>query len=75
MDQKLKEYAEMIYRSLKEQEINVQITPIVFVGGGASVMKHYIGNQIPNVDYKLDVKANAKGYETLMRIAMRNVRR
>lgn len=75
MDRKLREYAEMIYRSLKEQEINVQTTPIVFVGGGASVMKHYVGDRLPNVEYKLDVKANARGYETLMRIAMRNMRR
>ena len=71
IDQKLKDYAEMICRSLKEHGVNVMTTPIVFVGGGASVMKYYGSHLLPNADYKLDVKANAKGYEMLMKMALK----
>jgi plasmid segregation protein ParM len=71
MDQKLKNYAEMICRSLKEHGVNVMTTPVVFVGGGASVMKYYGAKLLPNADYKLDVKANAKGYEMLMKMALK----
>ena len=65
----------MIIRSLKELEINVQTTPIIIVGGGASVVKNYCSVKLPNIEYKLDVKANAKGYEMMARIALRNSRR
>ncbi|MCI7067902.1 MAG: ParM/StbA family protein [Lachnospiraceae bacterium] len=70
MDSFLSEYAAMIIRSLKEMEINIQTTPIVFVGGGAVIMKNYGNMSAGSVQYKLDVKANAKGYELLAKIAL-----
>lgn len=70
MDNFLAKYAEMIVRSLKEMEINIQTTPIYFVGGGAVVMKNYGGLNMQNVYYKQDVKANAKGFEILAKAAM-----
>lgn len=75
MDQKLEEYAQMIFRALREQQINLQITPIVFVGGGAVLMKQYCDGMYPNVEYKLDVKANARGYETMAKMALKNAGR
>ena len=75
LDRYLKDYADMIIRSLRELEINIQTTPIIIVGGGASVVKNYCSVQLPNIEYKLDVKANAKGYEMMARIALRNSRR
>lgn len=75
MDRYLMNYADMIIRSLKELEINVQTTPIIIVGGGASVIKNYCSVKLPNIDYKLDIKANAKGYEMMARIALKNARR
>jgi plasmid segregation protein ParM len=75
MDRYLMNYADMIIRSLKELEINVQTTPIIIVGGGASVVKNYCSVKLPNIDYKLDIKANAKGYEMMARIALKNARR
>ena len=70
MDNFLTKYAEMIVRSLKEMEINIQTTPIYFVGGGAVVMKNYGGLNLQNVYYKQDVKSNAKGFEILAKAAM-----
>ena len=55
MDNFLSKYAEMIVRSLKEMEINIQTTPIYFVGGDAVVMKNYGGLNMQNVYYKQDV--------------------
>ena len=70
MDSFLAKYAEMIVSSLKEMEINIQTTPIYFVGGGAVVMKNYGGLNMQNVYYKQDVKSNAKGFEILAKAAM-----
>lgn len=75
MDRYLMNYADMIIHSLKELEINVQTTPIIIVGGGASVVKNYCSVKLPNIDYKLDIKANAKRYEMMARIALKNARR
>lgn len=71
MDNYLKEYANSIVRSLKEQDINVQTTPVIFVGGGAVVMKNYCDIEMPNVEFRTDIKANAKGYETLAKMALK----
>lgn len=70
MDNFLAKYAGMIIRSLKEMEINIQTTPIYFVGGGAVVMKNYGCLNMQNVYYKQDVKSNAKGFEILAKAAM-----
>ena len=70
VEEELKDYAEMVIRSLTEMKINVKTTPIIFVGGGASVMKHYGPKMGSNVSYRLDVQANARGYERLTKIAL-----
>lgn len=70
MDRFLYNYAEMIIRSLKEMGINIQTTPIVFVGGGAIIMKNYGKHDLQNVIYRQDIKANAKGYEILAKAAI-----
>lgn len=75
MEQQLKDYADTVIRSLKELKYNIQTTPVIFVGGGAVAIKNFSTLKLPNMEYKLDVKANAKGYETLARIALRNSRR
>ena len=43
----------------------MDLTQIIFVGGGASVMKRFGGLEQKNIQYIEDVKANAKGYEML----------
>lgn len=50
-------------------------TPIVFVGGGAVVMKNFSSYDAKNITYNLDVKANAKGYEQLATIELKGAKR
>ncbi len=58
-------FAERVYSTLKEHGYNLDVTPIVFVGGGATVMKFFGTRKSGNIQYIEDVKANAKGYEYL----------
>lgn len=74
MENELKNYTKMVLHSLKEHEINVETTPLIFVGGGACVMKNFSETELPAVGYKPDVRANAKGYETMARYALRERR-
>ncbi|WP_276949430.1 ParM/StbA family protein [Acetatifactor muris] len=71
----LKGFVEKVYNTLKEHGYNLDITPIIFVGGGAAVMKLYGNNAGINIQYIPDVKANAKGYEYLGRAYLANNRK
>ena len=64
----LREFAEKVYNTLKEHGYNLDVTPIVFVGGGASVMRLFGTHDSGNIQYIEDVKANAKGFEQLGKI-------
>ncbi len=58
-------FARGIEATLKEHGFDPEMTPIVYVGGGATVMKRFgsvYGRQIMHIE---DVKANALGYEYL----------
>ena len=48
---------------LKELGFNTELTPIVYLGGGASVMRMFGSMKGPNICYLEDVRANAIGYE------------
>ena len=72
MKEELRNYAENVYNSLREYKINLKTTKIVFVGGGAAVMKNFGQIQQKNISYILDVKANAKGFELLGKISVKN---
>lgn len=60
-------YTKSIFRIIAEQGVNVKTTPIIFVGGGAALMKKYGGIDQRNVSYIEDIRANASGYEILAR--------
>lgn len=64
----LREYAEKVYHTLIEHGYNLDITEIVFVGGGAKVMKSFGSRRESNIQYIEDVRANARGYEYLGRM-------
>ena len=51
------------------------VTPIVFVGGGAVVMKNFGSHDAKNISYNLDVKANARGYEQLATMGLKSTKR
>ncbi len=67
VEESLRKFTEKVYHMLKEHGYNLDITPIVFVGGGATVMKRFGKPMGGNVQYFQDIKANAKGYEYLGR--------
>lgn len=58
-------YCEIIFNRLKEFRINVNITPVIFVGGGASIIKNFGNYNSSTTDFIMDIKANAKGYEMI----------
>ena len=62
MDTALERFAARVEGILKENGHDTQFTDMIYVGGGAAVMKKY-GRPGSNVSYITDVKANAIGYE------------
>ena len=58
-----------------EHGYNLKTTPIVFVGGGAVVMKNFGSHDAKNISYNLDVKANARGYEQLATMGLKSTKR
>ena len=57
----LQEYADSVEAKLREIKVDLKHENIIYVGGGASVMKK-LGR---NIQYVTDVKANAIGYRYL----------
>lgn len=68
-------FVEKVYNSIREYGYNLKTTPIIFVGGGAVVMKNFGNYNEKNISYILDIKANARGYEELADIGLRNMRK
>ena len=62
---KIRGYCQQIYHNIRELGYNMDLTQIIFVDGGAGVMKRFGGLEQKNIQYLVDVKANAKGYEML----------
>lgn len=71
MDDKLRAFAEKVLKILREQGYSLKTTQFIFVGGGAGIIKNFTPDDPSNFQYRLDVRANAKGYETLAKIAMK----
>lgn len=65
IEKELRAYCNKIYHYIRELGYNMELTPIIFVGGGAGVMKRYGDLHQPNITYIEDICANAKGYATL----------
>lgn len=74
MDQQIQNFTDKVYRYQTECGYSLDMIPVYFVGGGAVVMRNFGRFQQSNIHYVLDVKANAKGFETMARIALRSGR-
>ena len=61
----IRDYCRQIYHNIRELGYNMDLTQIIFVGGGAGVMKRFGNLEQGNIQYIEDIKANAKGYEML----------
>ena len=72
IEDEIRKYTKSIYHIVREQGINVSVTPITFVGGGASLMRRYSGIERKNIHYIEDVRANAKGYEMLLKAYLKD---
>jgi len=71
----LKLFADTIYNTLTELGCNLTLMPIVFVGGGAVVMKNFGEYHGKNITFIEDIKANAIGYEYLANLRLFGVRK
>ena len=58
-------FAKNVEGILKENGHSLSLSNIIYVGGGAGIMREY-GYRGTNVSYLDDVTANAKGYEFLV---------
>ncbi len=66
-------YVEEILGQLRALQFNLDTTQLVFIGGGATIIKHYLDTQkYPKATIIEDVHINAKGYEDLIRYQIRN---
>lgn len=60
------EKIEELKLELKEREYDLDYTNVIFVGGGAVVVKNFSADESKkNIAYDTDIHANAKGYEFL----------
>lgn len=64
-------YTAFVRRRLMEFRINLDLTPIIFVGGGAEIMYRYGSFNQQTTEYELDICANARGYELMERLMQR----
>ena len=71
----IENFVDKVYNSIREFGYNLKTTPIVFVGGGAVVMKNFSNHDAKNISYILDVKANARGYEQLAIMGLKSAKR
>ena len=67
----LKEYSSDIYDIIRANHYNLDLTNMVFMGGGASIIQNFGDNQNRKVQFVTDVCANAKGCEAAVRSILR----
>jgi len=62
----LKNYVVEIMDNLRSLKINPEVTNIVFIGGGAVIIKNFADEMTSNISVIEDVHINAKGYEKIL---------
>lgn len=72
LQEELELFAEGVYQRLISAGYNINTTPIVFVGGGATVMKLFGKRNQKKIKFIEDIHANAKGFEFLGKIILMN---
>lgn len=65
MQKELIKYTDKIKTSFVEYGYNIDLTPVVYVGGGASIIKNFGTYVEENTEFITDLCANAKGYEII----------
>jgi len=64
-------YAKEIYTMILGHGYNEELTRMVFMGGGASIIKHFGNNENKRVQFIPDIRANAKGCEEAIKSILR----
>lgn len=64
---KVTDYSGYVFTRLKEMKINLELTPIVFAGGGGILLQQYGTYREDQTHFITDIRANAKGYELIDR--------
>ncbi len=68
IQQGINTYVDEIMGSLRALKFNLDTTRLVFIGGGATIIRHFLdAKKYPMATVLDDVHINAKGYESLMR--------
>ena len=64
-----REYVKELLLKLREKKVDLRLSKGIFVGGGSSRLKAYIESSelVRNPMFITDIKANAIGYETIVR--------
>ncbi len=68
MQKEFKNYSDMIFSLLKKYRINTDLIPVVFIGGGSTVIRNFGTYNADNTDFITDLKANALGYESVTKL-------
>lgn len=65
------EFVSDLLSALRERQLELRTAPVVFVGGGSILLKRHIqqSGKVAHPMFVEDIRANAKGYEALYRIA------
>jgi plasmid segregation protein ParM len=63
-----RQHSDMILDELRENMVELKANPVIFIGGGAILLKPFIeqSSMIVKADFVLDEKANAIGYALLV---------
>lgn len=67
----LKSYAEEIYGIIQANHYNLDLTKMVFMGGGSSIVEHFGANDGKDVQFVTDIHANARGCEEAVKSIIR----
>lgn len=65
MQKELIKYADNIKSLFAEFGYNIDLTPVVYEGGGAAIIKNFGDYDESNTEFLTDLSANVKGYEML----------
>ena len=66
----LRNYGDYVYKWIESNGYNLRLVKIIFMGGGACILKNFGDNENKNVSFITDIHANAKGYEATERRIM-----
>lgn len=71
VERQAQEFVDDLFSTLRERQMELKSGPVVFVGGGAILLRRQIENsgKVPHPIFVEDICANAKGYELLYRFS------